>query len=375
MARRHTHTVILANVPGSGVSAWLDGALVASAVANPISGTGTATLLVGHDGVGWQGGAQCWFHELACWERVLTAPEIIGLAAYTARWKPGARKGVQLLINGQSNANLAAEVDGAGIMLARGVAWWLGATAYGQVAGTQSSGSPGTLAPGIGIYDYPHVGAMQYASSFLVDPHTAEDPSTWSGGAMATRVQAFISELSVEDQADISALILLWNETDSFRPYSELAIFKAAAKRWIGLLRAMIPGANPANLPVCWYAAIPFGNTDGVQMHREVIAQLEADATQNVVITPRMTADSNSRGATWDASTGVQSGGDNQHPRRAGRGHLRATRGSVGGASTLRGRAQRRVRGRPGRSAVRARAAHRPCLAGHDLDRGPDDPA
>jgi CheY-like chemotaxis protein len=85
---------------------------------------------------------------------------------------------------------------------------------------------------------------VQYASSLLVDPHTTDDPGTWSGGAMATRMQAFVSRPSAEDQSVIAALMLLWNDIGPFRICCAYDIFKVAAKRWIALLCTMIPGAN-----------------------------------------------------------------------------------------------------------------------------------
>lgn len=318
MTRRHTHAVILRNTPGAGVDVWLDGALAATGVVNSIAADGLGTLLLLHSGNGFTTeGGQCWFHEAAAWERALTSSEIAGLGAYATRWALGPRKGVSLLFNGQSNAAYYTGADGAGLVLAQGVAWYLGALAWNQVTGVQNSGGPGTIVPGIGIYDYPGTGpasGVVYASSFLVDPHDGSDPSTWALGRMGQNVQDFLAALSAEDAADIGALVLLWSETDSYRSYAgEKALFTTAAKRWLAALRGMMPGATAANMPAIWWNAIPFGNTDGVQMHREVVAELAADASELVVIGNPMTADSNSRGASWDPTTGIQSGGDNQH--------------------------------------------------------------
>jgi len=203
--------------------------------------------------------------------------------------------------------------DGAAALLARGVAWYLGASGYGFVGTTQNSGGPGTIVPGIGIYNFPISGVPTYASSFLVDPEDGSDPSGWLLGQMGNNVAAYIAEQAADDQSDIAALVLLWSETDSYRPYSEWVTFQHAAKRWISLLRGMLTGATAANMPVCWWNAIPFGFASGIQMHREVIAALAADPTQGVVLSNPMTADSNSRGASWDPTTGIQTGGDNQH--------------------------------------------------------------
>lgn len=318
MTRRHTHSVIIRNAPGEGVDAWLDGTLVASGITNPITGQGLATLLLLHAGNGYTtAGGQCWFHEFATWERALTSSEVAGLGTYATRWALGPRKSVSLVFNGQSNAAYYTSVDGAGLLLAQGVAWYLGALAYNQVAATQNSGGPGTIVPGIGIYDEPGIGpasGVSYASTFLVDPHDGSDPSTWSIGHMGQNVQSYVAALSAADAADIGALVLLWSETDSYRSYSgEKTMFTSAAKRWFAELRSMVPGAIAANMPIVWWNAIPFGTTDGIQMHREVVGALAADSTQLVVIGNPMTADSNSRGASWDPATGIQTGGDNQH--------------------------------------------------------------
>jgi hypothetical protein len=318
MTRRHTHSVIIRNTPGEGVDVWLDGAAAATAVTNPISGQGLATLLVLHGGAAPpnnNAAAQCWFHEAATWERALTATEIAGLAGYATRWALGPRKGVLLTFNGQSNCNNAiyAQVN-ADLLMAQGLAWYLGAVAYGRASQTQN-GSAGTTSPGMGIYYYPEAANPTYAGTFLQDPLDGSDPSGWSIGQMGQEVQNYISGLSTADQGDICALVLWWSETDSYRSYaSDWTRFQHAAKRWIQLFRAMLPGATAANMPVIWWNAIPFGNTDGIQMHREVIASLVADPTQNVTMVPLMTADSNDLNDQQnDDGTQVTIAGENQH--------------------------------------------------------------
>lgn len=313
ITRRHTHALVIRNTPNIGIDVWLDGSQTAAGITNPIASTGLATLLLGHDGASWTGGAQCWFHELASWERALSTAEIDGLNTYVARWALGARKGLILTFNGQSNANNAVISAGADVTLAQGVAWWLGAIAYGRASQTQTDGAPGTMVPGMGIYYQPEINPT-YAGTFLQDPQDGSDPSGWSPGAMGNNVSTFLAALPAEDQADIAALVLWWSETDSYRSYAtEWTRYQHAAKRWIALFRSMIPGATAANMPVIWWNAIPFGNTDGIQMQREVVASIVADPIQNVIMGNPMTADSNNNGASYDATTGIQTGGDPAH--------------------------------------------------------------
>lgn len=319
LTRRHSHAVILRNTPGAGVDVWLDGTQVARAVANslPSGVTGPVTLL--HD-MTLQGAAQLWFHEMATWPRALDDADMTTLIACGGRWNLGARRGLSLLIMGQSNASYLVASGGAAAM-ARGLAWYLGAPAgnvifqpsgtylnparYTQVNGHPISNStPPLFAPGTA------------QGTFLTNLGDGSNPATWPLGPDGLAVQAYLTGSAAiptpEDLADIACLVWPWTEQDSTAPYSLKALYAGSVKRLAALTRAML-GRTAASLPLLMWNAIPYETDDGVQMVREALADIAADATQNLAIFAPQTADSLPLGATYNATTGGWTGGDPTH--------------------------------------------------------------
>ena len=315
VTRRHSHAVILRNTPGAGVDVWLDATQVAAAALNPLAASLSAPLLFLHDG-GGNGGAECWFHEAALWNTALAATGINAVLAHEARWTLGPRKGIQILITGQSNSGHGLN-DGAWHLLAQGVAWHLGALGFG-VVGNYGSPPAATCIHGEGLYPVPAVGLY---GSFLTNPDDGSNPSAWSLGADGQAVQTYLQTyVDPTDLADVAVILWPWSENDSTRLYSEKGTYEAAARRFLSLERGML-SRPAASLPQVWWSAIPFSygsNDPGMQMQREVVADMAADPTQNVTVVLPQTADSLPRcigGAalTYDPATGHWNGGDPGH--------------------------------------------------------------
>ncbi|WP_428483947.1 hypothetical protein [Rhodopila sp.] len=319
ITRRHSHAVILRNTPGTGVDVWLDATQVATAAPNPLAPSAAAPLLFLHDGTAG-GGAECWFHEAAVWNNALTIGGIAAVLTYETRWILGPRKGIQVLVTGQSNAGNG-WTDGAWHLLAQGVAWHLGALGFGVVANYgDTSSRAATCIHGEGIYPVTS-GGLPLTGSFLNNPGDGSTPSTWHLGADGLAVQTWIqSDTAAEDAADIAVILWPWSEDDSTRLYSEKATYEAAARQFLSLERGML-SRSPASLPQVWWSAIPFpwnNNDPGTQMQREVVADMAADPTQNVTVVLPQTSDSLPRcigGAplVYDPVKGIWSGGDNSH--------------------------------------------------------------
>ncbi len=307
LQRRHTHSVLLRHVPGQGIDVWFDDARVAQGLPNLMPASPQGPTLFLHDG-SFMGGAQCWFHEAATWNRALGDSDLDTLRTYLARWHRGTRKGLVLLINGQSNAVNYALNDGAAALLAEGVGWHLGALAWNVLATTGNPASH-TMQSGHGLYQ---VGNGSYPGDFIHDPMNGSPPSGWALGADGLAVQAAIQALPQEDRDDIRAIVWPWNETDSLRGAGELATFSAAATRFLTLERAMV-GRMAAELPLIWWSAIPYGTAAGTAMHRQAVRDLAQTPGAHVVIGNPQTTDSNQRGAVWDEATGHATGGDPAH--------------------------------------------------------------
>ena len=319
LTRRHSHAVILRNTPGSGVDVWLDGVQVASAVSNPLPASAMAETLFLHDGT-VQGSAQCWFHEAASWERALSGADIAQLIAAQGRWMLGPRRGVNLLVMGQSNAAWFINAGGP-LAMAQGAAWYTGAAAYGFTAAISgsyvapnrysvisghpiSNSSPPLFPPGVG------------SGTFLTNPGDGSDPSGWSGGpdfmALTDYLTGSAAIASTIDEGDIAFLVWPWSEQDSTMPYSSKDLYKGTVLRLLALTRELL-SRTPAQLPLLAWNAIPYETNDGVQMVRESIADLMADPANNISMFVTQTADSNPLNSSYDAVTGLFSGGDPEH--------------------------------------------------------------
>ncbi len=319
LARRHSHAIILRNTPGVGVDVWLDGVQVATGIANPLPASANAQVLLLHDG-SIQGSAQCWFHEAATWERALEPAEIATLIAAQGRWVLGARRGVNLLVMGQSNAAWFINAGGP-LALAQGIAWYLGAASYAFTAaasGTYLAPNRYSVISGHPISNsspplFP-TGAAN--GTFLTNPGDGSDPSTWSGGPDFAALTAYLTGssaiVSAIDESDIAFLVWPWSEQDSTMPYANKALYKGTVLQLLALTRNLL-GRTAANLPLLAWNAIPYETNDGVQMVRESIADLAAVSANNIVVFAAQTADSNPLNAAYDPTTGLFTGGDPEH--------------------------------------------------------------
>ena len=120
-------------------------------------------------------------------------------------------------------------------LLAQGVAWHLGALAYGVIG--QYAGSPTTCIGGHGIYDVrqpPNTGASYLPGDFIHNPADGSDPASYALGADGSAVQAYLAQQQAEDLADIGAILWPWSETDSTRAYSEKVFFQDGAQNSVG---------------------------------------------------------------------------------------------------------------------------------------------
>ena len=216
------------------------------------------------------------------------------ILTYAARWTRGNRRGINILVNGQSNA-LYGYTDGAWHSMAQGVAWYLGALAWNVL------GTPGTtLIGGEGLYK---ATANAFNGSFLADPNDGSAPSAWPPGADGTAAQSYVTGLSAAELADVAAIFWPWSESDSGKTYAEKATFFAAQQRYIALMRGWV-GKSAAQVPWLFWNPIPFQYftpEPGNQMVREACFDQTQATGQNAWIVLPQTSDSISRSATGNA--------------------------------------------------------------------------
>lgn len=240
---------------------------------------------------------------------------------------------VALILGGQSNAGFASS-DLAHITMAKGVAFYLGAASSAGYSGWGNSGSPCTETSGIGILELNTPTNFDLAFLSNTAPNGTATPATAAAaplGICGTDYQNFVATY-VPNPALIDAAMSYWGETDALEyNYGNKATYKAACINWMGKVRGIL-GRTTAQLPHWWFGP-PYATNDSVMW--EVWAELAADPAQNAVFIVPQTADSNVRGAVWDATTGFAGVGTVPGHRDAPDNIALFNRGCLAGARSI----------------------------------------
>jgi hypothetical protein len=217
---------------------------------------------------------------------------------------------------GQSNAGYAETQDGALLAMAQAISFYL------QAAGTPAvltawvdQGQAGTEVSGIGVMEI--VTPALYGGAFLANSAGAAFSAATAAvaglGTCGTGYSDYAASLSNAQLGRVNALVSYWGENDSleYGPAAK-AVYKAAIVNLLAQIRNML-GRTAAELPMMFFGP-PYGLLPNYITYppnlREVWAELDADPAQNFRWAVRQTYDTISRNESWNASTGVASGGN-----------------------------------------------------------------
>jgi hypothetical protein len=217
---------------------------------------------------------------------------------------------------GQSNAGYAETQDGAFLAMAQAVSFYLQAAgAPAALSVWANAGQAGTEVGGIGVME---IGtASEYAGSFLANTAGADFTAATAAaaplGTCGTGYGAYVAALSDTQLGQINALVCYWGEQDclEYTPQDK-PVYKAAMINLLGQVRAML-GRTAAEMPVIFFGP-PYGLLPNWWSYppslREAWAELAADAPLNFIWAVQQTYDTLSRQESWNAVTGVASGGN-----------------------------------------------------------------
>jgi hypothetical protein len=156
-----------------------------------------------------------------------------------------------------------------------------------------------------------------YTQSFLSNvaggSFTAATAATAPLGLCGTGYAAYVAALPAQQIGQINALVSYWGEQDSleYTPADKPA-YKAALINLYGQVRAML-GKTAAELPVIFFGP-PYGLLPNWATYppslREAWAELAEDESLNFIWAVQQTYDTLSRNESWNAATGLASGGN-----------------------------------------------------------------
>ena len=322
---RGTHVLGLINTPGSGISVYLNGALIASGLTNSFGATLLATLYVGNDGAN---SGKFIFHTLATYTKSLAAGDIsallTGAGALASMWaspvlgsQTGARKGKYYMLAGQSNANY----------LATGASGTLGVPGGGmQNAAELMRAICGDVA-GFTVYGFPSGGTdfsgqNFYGTGSAIFSSTTGSPSSWPLGTNGTATVTALTWAAAQPMlANCQPVMMFaWSENNSAGVYgtSTAATHSAALQQYAALVRstlfpslsgAPLVASVPLILSQIWaynvYGAA--ANGQGLALALGVEAALAAN--NNILPGCRQMGDVIPIGSTWNPANGTFTNG------------------------------------------------------------------